>query len=106
MRVFPDQVLSSGLQLPFLQPAYQEKYPEFVDRKAALKEKMILKARSVVNDALENKDLQTAQWYLERKRKDEFSARSEHTGADGNAIETKVNLNLNPEEAYQDMLKK
>lgn len=62
---------------------YQEEHPEFTERKKALKEKLVLKARSVIADALENKDKQTAQWYLERRKKDEFSTRHEQTGADG-----------------------
>ena len=55
---------------------YQEKYPEFVDRKAALKDKLVLKARQVVASAMEDGDKQTAQWYLERKKKDEFSIKT------------------------------
>ena len=57
---------------------YQKKNPEFVDRKAMLKQKMIFKARSVVADALNNKDENTAKWYLERKAKDEFSTKVEN----------------------------
>jgi len=65
---------------------YQEKNPEFAERKAALKDKLVLKSRQVVASALEEGDKQTAQWYLERKKKDEFSQRSEQTGADGNPL--------------------
>jgi len=60
---------------------YAEKYPEFTDRKEALKQRPILKARQTVVKSLE--DTNTAQWYLERKKKVEFSPRTEHTGADG-----------------------
>ena len=55
---------------------YQAKYPEFVDRKEALKDKLVLKARQVVASAMESGDKQTAQWYLERKKKDEFSVKT------------------------------
>lgn len=55
---------------------YQAKYPEFTDRKAALKDKLVLKARQVVASAMEDGDKQTAQWYLERKKKDEFSIKT------------------------------
>lgn len=55
---------------------YQERFPEFVDRKAALKDKLVLKARQVVASAMESGDKQTAQWYLERKKKDEFSVKT------------------------------
>lgn len=45
----------------------------------------ILTARqAVVGDMKENSEL--ALKYLERKKKDEFSPRNEHTGADGNAL--------------------
>lgn len=57
---------------------YQDKHPEFVDRKAMLKQKMIFKARSVIAEALNNKDENTAKWLLERKLKDEFSTKVEN----------------------------
>ena len=63
---------------------YQDKHPEFVERKEMLKEKLILKARSVIAESLNNKDENTAKWYLERKRKDEFSTKQEN----------EVNLNI------------
>ena len=49
---------------------YQEKYPEFVERKEALKERPILKARQTIVNALSNPH--DAQWFLSRKRKKEF----------------------------------
>lgn len=56
---------------------YQKKNPEFTERKAALKEQQVLKARSVVDNALNTGDVATARWLLERKCKDEFSTRTE-----------------------------
>lgn len=56
---------------------YQAKNPEFVDRKERLKERLILKARTVIADALNRKDENTAKWYLERKAKNEFSTKVE-----------------------------
>lgn len=56
---------------------YQQENPEFVERKEILKEKLVLKARSVIAESLNNKDENTAKWYLERKRKDEFSTKIE-----------------------------
>ena len=50
---------------------YQEKHPGFIQRKAELKQNPILKARTKVVTEIEN-DTNTAKWYLERKRKDEF----------------------------------
>ena len=55
---------------------YQEKNPEFAERKAALKEKPVLQARqSVISNMKEDGNL--ALKYLERKKKDEFSLKSE-----------------------------
>ena len=65
---------------------YQEAHPSFRDRKALLKQKLVLKARSVIAEALNRKDENTAKWYLERKAKKEFSTRQEVTGEDGAPI--------------------
>jgi len=67
---------------------YQHLHPEFVDRKERLKESLVLKARTVIANALNKKDKDTAKWYLERKCKKEFSTREEITGAEGGAIAT------------------
>lgn len=56
---------------------YQKKNPEFSEQKAQWKKNPILKAKEVVYDAIERKDKETAKWYLERKKKEEFSTRSE-----------------------------
>ncbi len=56
---------------------YQKKHPEFIGRKQALKAKPVMKAYSVINAALDAADTNTAKWLLERKRKDEFTAKTE-----------------------------
>jgi len=74
---------------------YQKNHPEFIDRKAVLKEKLLLKARTVVAEALNNKDKDTAKWYLERKSKNEFGTRTEITGADGSNLSPPI-INILP----------
>jgi len=55
---------------------YQEKNPDFVERKESLKEAPILAAReSVIKNLKRNPEL--ALKYLERKKKDEFSLKTE-----------------------------
>lgn len=54
---------------------------EFSDRIQELRERPVLKARQTIVKSLDTPD--GAKWYLERKKKLEFSTRSEHTGADG-----------------------
>jgi hypothetical protein len=68
---------------------YQEKNPKFIERKHALKENPVLLARStVVNAMVDDPDL--ALKYLERKKKGEFSLRSELTGKDGKDLPTPI----------------
>jgi hypothetical protein len=57
---------------------YQQKVPEFLERKEALKMNPIFKARETIVAALDDPNI--AKWYLERKRKQEFSPRQEITG--------------------------
>jgi hypothetical protein len=64
---------------------YQQKNPEFKDRKKRLKEQPILKAKNTVVANLD--DVKNAQWYLERKKKDEFGQRTEITGAEGGQLQ-------------------
>jgi hypothetical protein len=54
---------------------YQTLNPEFVDRKEMLKETPILKARQTIIDNLNSPNIAT--WYLERKKKDEFTPKQE-----------------------------
>jgi hypothetical protein len=64
---------------------YQNEHPEFVERKATLKENPIKIARvSVIKQMTEDGDL--ALKFLERKKKDEFSLRTELTGKDGGQL--------------------
>ena len=60
--------------------SYQEKNPEFTERKEALKNKPNLKARQTIVQQLD--DVRVAEWWLEKKRPDEFGYRQrlEHTG--------------------------
>lgn len=64
---------------------YLEQNPEFSQKIDNWKNEPILKAKTTVVKNLD--DTKNAQWYLERKKKDEFAVRQEHTGADGNAIQ-------------------
>lgn len=63
---------------------YQEKNPEFIDRKEGLKQRPFFLARQAVIKGFSNPEL--ALKFLERKKKDEFSLRQELTGKDGEKI--------------------
>jgi hypothetical protein len=68
---------------------YQEKNPEFIRRKEALKENPVMLARKTILKGLKaNPDL--ALKFLERKVKNEFSLRNELTGADGKDLPTPI----------------
>lgn len=68
---------------------YQNEHPEFIEEKEQLKQEPILKAKNTIVQNLD--DPKNAQWYLERKKKDEFSTRSELTGGDGESIQIVYN---------------
>lgn len=57
---------------------YQEKHPEFAERKAELKETPILKARMTVVDKL-GESYVYAMDYLKRKKRNEFGDSVDHT---------------------------
>jgi len=74
---------------------YQEKNPEFVERKEALKDNPKVLAKKVVTDAIKEGDKQQANWYLERKDP-EFVKKSEQKS------ETNLNIKgFSMEEAMQ-----
>ena len=83
---------------------FQQKHPEFAERKAMLKDKLVLKARTVIADALNKKDKETAKWYLEKKKKDEFGNRTEITGADGGSISFSQDVDIEKLKQLKEML--
>lgn len=56
---------------------YQEKHPEFIQRKEALKETPVLLARKTVVNGIKKGDRTLSLAYLDRKKKDEFSTKVE-----------------------------
>lgn len=65
---------------------WKERFPYFSDMVEEWMDNPILAAKAVVYKAINDKDTSTAKWYLERKKKDEFSIRTEVTGADGSDL--------------------
>lgn len=59
---------------------YQKHNPEFTERKKLLRETVAVRARHVVEKAINEGDKDMAKWYLERKKKDEFSTKVENNG--------------------------
>ena len=51
--------------------------PALSEKHKGLKERPVLKARQTVVSAMNNGDVATAKWYLERKRKQEFSVQTQ-----------------------------
>lgn len=80
---------------------YQNKHPEYLERKHTLKERPMFKARAAVIKAISDGDTATARWFLERKAKQEFSTREEITGADGSALSVPI-INILPVKVKDD----
>ena len=68
----------------------KEVNPNFLQIKEEWKEKPILKAKHHIVKGLDDADF--ALKYLERVRKNEFSLRTEHTGAEGRPIEIQAEV--------------
>lgn len=83
---------------------YQQKNPDFVDQKEQWKEQLTLKARTVIANALNNKDENTAKWYLERKAKNEFNTRTELTGANGGSISITQDIDIEKIKELKELL--
>jgi hypothetical protein len=64
---------------------YQERNPEFIQRKELLKNNPVYKARKSVVESIEG-DPELALKFLERKKKDEFSLRHELGGIDNKPL--------------------
>lgn len=68
-----------------------ESYPEQKERFDILGEKVKMKAKLNIAQKVEDGDVDTSKWYLERKGKDEgFSPRQELTGKDGKDLSVQV----------------
>jgi len=63
---------------------FKELHPEFSDVKSACKQLPFLKARKTINEGLN--EVENARWYMERKKKSEFSARTELSGPEGEGL--------------------
>lgn len=63
---------------------------EFSDKRDRWKANPILKAKAAIVSNLNDPSI--AKWYLERKARDEFGARTELTGANGKDLMPKTNL--------------
>jgi hypothetical protein len=63
---------------------------DFADKMRRAQDHLNFKAREVVAGAIANQNVKAAQWWLERKNKDEFSLRREATGAGGGALKVEA----------------
>ena len=76
--------------------AYQNRHPEFLEKKRLAKTNLVARARRELFAGLQSNDektrIETAKWVLERKKKAEFSARQEFTGADGESLTPVINI--------------
>ena len=82
---------------------FQQSNPDFVERKLLLKENPFLQARETIFKNL--KLFQGAAWFMERKKKEEFSQRTELTGADGSPIQTILKDIRGESESLSDQIK-
>lgn len=73
---------------------YCQKNEEFAERKETLKNQPTLKAKLIIDGALDDNDLNTAHKVIDRK--EGMKVKAELTGANGGPIETKTVFNFIP----------
>lgn len=73
---------------------YCQDNEEFRDKKEALKDTPTMKAKRIINNSLDEQDLATANRVIDRK--EGTKVKTELTGKDGGAIETKSIFNFIP----------
>jgi|AKVG01.1.fsa_nt_gi hypothetical protein len=72
----------AGISKPTLY-SYQEKYPEFLDRKQGLKSQLGLISKNKLANAIRQGDVAKAQWYLERTDSEfKLKYNQDHTSSD------------------------
>jgi hypothetical protein len=69
---------------------FLKKHPDISERKARLKQRPVLAARSIVVKKIQAGDAKLAMQYLERKKSAEFSTMQKVAGPDGKALPTNV----------------
>jgi len=69
---------------------YCKENPEFSEKKEELKKRVDIQAKLNIVKSLKAGDKDISKWWLERKCKEEFSLRTEHTGKNGEDIKQKV----------------
>ena len=79
---------------------YQKKHPEYVERKATLKQMVKAKAKMVIAKNINSNDINTAKWYAEHKMQSEFSTKQEI--ANTGTITQIVVASTNDKEALED----
>lgn len=66
---------------------WRKRYPEFLDSIEKAEGKAAFYAVNVVRSAMDSGVWQAAAWWLERRRKQDWSLRTETVGADGSPLE-------------------
>jgi len=70
---------------------FQKEYPEFLQLKEEWKQNPVIKARNTIYKNLDNP--LNAQWYLSRKKKNEFAERTELSGSNGTDLKGLIEIN-------------
>lgn len=79
---------------------YISKNPSFHDRKESLKKRVDIKAKTKLIEAINEGDVSSAKWWLERKCKDEFSLKTE-TELSGEVKSKVIYIEKEEKEAYK-----
>jgi hypothetical protein len=71
---------------------HRDKNEDFRKKIDRWKNDMKMRSKKLLHLAINNGDVSTGKWYLEKKASDEYTNRVEHTGANGEPLDIKVNF--------------
>ena len=84
---------------------YCQRTTGFLDKCNSLQQQPSIKAKILINEAIDGGDVNTAKWYVERKCKDEFSLKTE-TEHSGEIKSKVVYIEKEEKEAYEQHINK
>lgn len=83
---------------------YQNKNPEYIERKDMLKKTLNVKAKANLANSINRQDVADSKWHLERRARDEYSVKTDHDVMAALSVTGTITHEVTQE--HRDMLKR
>lgn len=85
---------------------YQDKHPDFAERKEMLRKTLNAKAKANIASAIQRGDVTDSKWHLERRARDEYAPKIDHTVAGTMEHKGEISHNHQLSGEHTDMLRR